>query len=60
MFRPIWSWMHRCIVRLIGSTCVFETKSHGNIAICIVRRDEQDRQLVGLSHPDLVIPEIQI
>jgi hypothetical protein len=33
-----------------------QTKRHGNIAVHTERCDERSRELVGLFHPDLVIP----
>jgi hypothetical protein len=33
-----------------------QTERHGNIAVHVERCDERSRELVGLFHPDLVIP----
>jgi hypothetical protein len=33
-----------------------QTERHGDIAVHAERRDERSRELVGLFHPDLVIP----
>jgi hypothetical protein len=43
---------------LIGGTCVFQTKSHGDIAVSAKRGDKGGHRLVRLLHPDLMIPGI--
>ena len=43
---------------LIGGTCIFQTKRHGDIAVSAKGCDERGRLLVGLLHPDLMIPGI--
>jgi hypothetical protein len=41
---------------LVCCTRIPQTKWHGNIAVHAKRCDERSRELVGLFHPDLVIP----
>jgi hypothetical protein len=41
---------------LVRRTRIPQTKWHGNVAVHPKGRDERSRELVGLFHPDLVIP----
>jgi hypothetical protein len=41
---------------LVCRTRIPQTKWHGNVAVHAKRCDERSRELVGLFHPDLVIP----
>jgi hypothetical protein len=41
---------------LVRCTRIPQTKRHGNIAVHAEGCDERSRELVGLFHPDLVIP----
>jgi hypothetical protein len=41
---------------LVCRACIPQTKWHSDVAVHAKRCDERSRELVGLFHPDLVIP----
>jgi hypothetical protein len=47
---------HVVLAPLVRRTRIPQTKWHSNVAVRAKRCDERSRELVGLFHPDLVIP----
>jgi hypothetical protein len=47
---------HMVHAPLVRRARIPQTERHGDIAVHAERRDERSHELVGLFHPDLVIP----